>query len=102
MSTDWQLLINDPSKVYEVKDSAVALIGDPLGSASEAQPYMVLEVRHVESSLEFDFMFALQTETVAKLGAVFTKMAVDIVNNGYLDQSIYDFDDEDEEDEGES
>jgi|DEB0MinimDraft_10_1074344.scaffolds.fasta_scaffold10055_4 hypothetical protein len=99
MSTDWLTLLNEPSIQYQVKDSAVALIGDPLGSTSEANPVMALTVEHIESSLEFNFLFNLNSETVATFAAVFTQMMHDIANNGFLDTSVYEIEDEgDDED----
>ena len=98
MSTDWESLINDDAIKYKVIDSAVALIGDPMGSTMEAQPYMALHVKHAESSLEFNFLFAVHRDDVAMLGATFLKMTHDINENRWLDSSIYDFEEEDDED----
>mgnify|MGYP003124972341 CR=1 FL=1 len=95
MSTDWESLINDDAIKYRVIDSAVALIGDPMGSTSEAQPYMALHVKHAESGFKFDFLFAVDAEDVAMLGATFLKMTHDINDNRFLDASVYDFNEED-------
>jgi hypothetical protein len=95
MSTDWESLINDDAIKYRVIESAVALIGDPMGSTSEAQPYMALHVKHAESGLKFDFLFAVDAVNIFMLGATFLKMTNDIKENRFLDSSVYDFEEED-------
>jgi hypothetical protein len=94
---DWQDAIDNPATYYELKDVAVALLGDPNGLASDSQPYMLIRCRHKETMLSMQFTFQVPKEVIPVLGTVFNVMHSDMERNVPLsDTNRFDIEDDDE------
>lgn len=94
---DWQDAIDNPATYYELKDVAVALLGEPDGSSSDSQPYMLIRCRHKETTLNVQFTFQIPKEVIPVLGTVFNVMHSDMERDVPLrDTTRFDIEDNDD------
>lgn len=90
---DWVAHLQDAATNYQVLDFALALIGDDEASVADAQPVMLLRVKHLETELEFDFTFTFTAELAEGVAMAMDSMSFDLSRDcvlGALDGHIID------------